>query len=140
MNQLAAAGAADNGITIDLRTVDSAVSAVFPSNSGIFDKTQSLTVLLPAAGITFDSNALKTLGASANGGTVTVGADQVPNSSLTPTQQAAVGDRPVYDLTVLAGGGTVLRPWRDGNGFHSVHPCPGRAADRYPDLVFERQR
>lgn len=99
-----ASGAKQSGITLDLSKLGKVTEASLPAASGILAKAQSLTVVLTEAGITFDADALGTLAAASGDGAVNIRAEQAAKSSLTAAQQAAVGDRPVYDFTLMANG------------------------------------
>jgi hypothetical protein len=68
------------------------------------DTSASLTVTTPVGSITFDSDALKSIGKTAAGTDVTISVAEVSKEKLTPAQQALVGDRPVIDLSVTSGG------------------------------------
>jgi hypothetical protein len=64
----------------------------------------SLTVETAVGSITIPSDALASIASQATGGTVTVSLERVDNTTLTPEQQEAVGDDPVYDINVISGG------------------------------------
>lgn len=107
LDKLIASGASKNGITIDLSDIECATEAVIPSNSGIFEQTQSLSILLPEAEITFNQDALKTLANAAGGKELSISAIQADKSLLTDSQKTMVGDKRVYDLTISCGGRTI---------------------------------
>lgn len=71
------------------------------------DSSASLTVTTPVGSITFDSDALSSIGAAASGTDVTISVAEVPREGLTPGQQALVGDRPVIDLSVTSDGSLI---------------------------------
>jgi len=76
--------------------------------SAIGQQTSSdLTVQTPVGNVTIPHSALASITAQASGGTVTVSLATVDNSSLTPAQREAVGDNPVYDISVTSGGSSI---------------------------------
>ena len=83
----------------------SSISATIPKASlgDLVNKDiNALTINSPLGTVTFDGTALGAINGSADGD-VTITIEKVNNSSLSEEQQAEVGDRPVYDLTVMSG-------------------------------------
>jgi len=75
------------------------------SLSSIASETDAaLTVKTPVGSITIPNGALASIASQATGGTVTVSLETVDNNALTPAQQEAVGEDPVYDINVLSAG------------------------------------
>ncbi|MDD2189828.1 MAG: S-layer homology domain-containing protein [Eubacteriales bacterium] len=68
------------------------------------DSSVSLTVTTPVGSITFDSDALSSIGEAAAGTNVTLTVARVSKEGLTSEQQTLVGDRPVIDLSVMSNG------------------------------------
>ncbi|MEA5038625.1 MAG: S-layer homology domain-containing protein [Clostridiaceae bacterium] len=107
VEKLIAAGVGDTGITIDLGGVDGAKRAVIPSGSGILEQGRPFAILLPEAGIVFDTAVQEVLSLAADGGDLSVGAERVDKSVLTAAQRTQVGEHSVYSLTALAHGKTI---------------------------------
>jgi hypothetical protein len=85
----------------------SKVSVDIPKSSlsSIASKTDAgLTVETTVGSITIPNGALASIASQAQGDTVTVSLESVDNTTLTPAQQEAVGDSPVYDINVFSGG------------------------------------
>jgi len=76
-----------------------------------------LNITAPFISVTFDGTALQTIAEAASGGTVTVSAGVVDLDALSSEDQALVGDRPVYDLSVT-NGGTLVSDF--GGGYATV--------------------
>lgn len=92
----------------DLSALD-ASGVTFPADA--FDAIagvggiEGLSISLPEAALTFDTAAIAAIGAHA--GDITLTAAMLDPDSLTDEQEELVGDRPVLDLTLTAGGETV---------------------------------
>jgi len=72
------------------------------------NKISSLTVSTPIASVTFDRNAVLAL-SSQTSGDVSITASRVDSENLSDELQRAVGDHPVYDFSVTAGGQSVTK-------------------------------
>ncbi len=86
------------------------VSVELPKSSlsSVASETDAgLTVETPVGSITIPNSALASIASQAAGGTVTVSLEAVDNSALTPEQREAVGDNPVYDISVISGGSSI---------------------------------
>jgi hypothetical protein len=67
------------------------------------DTDADLTVETPVGNMTIPNDVLASIASQAAGGTVTMSLEAVNTSSLTTAQQKAVGDRPVYDISIFSG-------------------------------------
>lgn len=86
------------------------LSVTFPQAgfAGLAESTSAdLSISSQLITITLDGQAVDTVAGAATGGSVTVSAHVVQPQDLTPENQARVAGRPVYDLTITAGGRTV---------------------------------
>ena len=105
-NQLKnAAGAAKTGDTVTIQS-NRTNEVIFPASGlgSLAEKDNSLTVVTENGTLTFDSRAVSAMGAQATTTDIQVMVEDVDKSSLTEDQQVNVGDKRVYDLTVLSGG------------------------------------
>jgi len=105
-NQLKnAADAAKDGGTVTIKSNET--SEVTLPNSG-FDslsgKNNSLTVVTENGTLTFDSKSVAAIGTQATATDIKVIVDDVVKTTLTEEQQTKVGDKTVYDLSVMSGG------------------------------------
>ena len=74
------------------------------SLSSIVLETESdLTVETPVGNVTLPNDAMASIVSQASGSTVTVSLDTVDTSSLNEDQKSAVGDDPVYDISIISG-------------------------------------
>ncbi|HPF19077.1 MAG TPA: S-layer homology domain-containing protein [Bacillota bacterium] len=64
----------------------------------------SLTVVTDKGTLTFDSNAVTAMGAQATAADIIVLVEDVEKNTLTEEAQTKVGDKTVYDLSVMSGG------------------------------------
>ncbi|MFA7195900.1 MAG: S-layer homology domain-containing protein [Anaerovoracaceae bacterium] len=64
----------------------------------------SLTVATDKGTLTFDSNAVTAMGAQATAADIIVLVEDVEKDTLTEEEQTKVGDKTVYDLSVMSGG------------------------------------
>ena len=71
------------------------------------DTDADLIVETPVGTVAIPNETLAAIAAQAAGGTVTVNLASVDNTALTPAQQEAVGDNPVYDITIASGGSSI---------------------------------
>ena len=99
-------GMMEKGLEFDLSEISRAKELILPTDSGLFD-AEFLTVRFPALTMTFEHDTLAVLSEAANGGDISITGKTVNKSVLTEAQQEAVGDSPVYDITVLADGNQV---------------------------------
>ena len=75
------------------------------SLSEIASQTNAELVLdTPVGSLTIPNDALDSIASQASGDTVTMSLETVGTNSLTPAQQEAVGDSPVYDISIMSGG------------------------------------
>jgi hypothetical protein len=105
-NQLKnAAGAAKTGDTVTIQS-NRTNEVIFPASGlgSLAEKDNSLTVVTENGTLAFDKNAVSAIGAQATATDIQVMVEDVDKSSLTEDQQVNVGDKRVYDLTVLSGG------------------------------------
>jgi hypothetical protein len=105
-NQLKnAADAAKDGGTVTVKS--GKTSEVTLPNSG-FDslsgKNNSLTVVTEKGTLTFNGKAVAAIGTQAEAADIKVIVDDVVKTTLTEEQQTKVGDKTVYDLSVMSGG------------------------------------
>ncbi len=78
------------------------------SLSAVASETDAdLTVETPVGSVSIPNDTLASIASQAAGGTVTVSLEAVDNSALSPAQQAAVSDKPVYDITIMSGGSNI---------------------------------
>ncbi|MDR0819797.1 MAG: DUF4430 domain-containing protein, partial [Oscillospiraceae bacterium] len=70
-------------------------------------KDLALTVETTIGTMTLDSAALAAISGSAKGASVDISIETVDTEKLTAAQKEAVGDRPVYDFTVMSGGSAI---------------------------------
>jgi len=66
-------------------------------------KSAALTIQTPVGNVTISNDALASVASQASGNMVTMSLELVDTSSLTPAQQEAVGDKPVYDISIMSG-------------------------------------
>jgi hypothetical protein len=85
-----------NKVTVDL-PISSLTTIAAETNA-------ALTFETPVGSMTLPNTVLDSIAAQATGGTVTMSLETVALSKLTADQQAAVGDNPVYDISILSGG------------------------------------
>ena len=98
---------ADRGETITIEA--SSRSSVSLPSSGLqdaADNNNDVTVELKNGEVTLSPEALSAVAEQA-GTTVTLTVDPVDTDELNSRQQAAVGDAPVFDLTIKSGGKTI---------------------------------
>ena len=98
---------ADRGETITIEA-SSRSSVSLPSSGlqGAADNNNDVTVELKNGEVTLSPEALSAVAEQA-GTTVTLTVDPVDTDELNSRQQAAVGDAPVFDLTLKSGGKTI---------------------------------
>ena len=92
-----------------------------------------LTISTPVATITFDANTLSTLSREATGD-VKITASKVASSSLSPDAQRIVGDRPVFDFSVVSGGKNISQ--FGGNVSVSVPYTPKEGEDTDAVVIY----
>ena len=103
-NQLSnAAGAAKDGETITINSNQNN-GVTFPASglSLFSEKNNSLTVVTGNGTLTFDSKAVSSMGKQAAESDIEVFVEKVKKETLTDEQQAIVGNKSVYDLTVMS--------------------------------------
>lgn len=100
-----AAGAAKNGETVTIRS-NRNNEVTFPASGlgSLAGKDNSLTIVTEKGTLTFDSKAVLAMGTQASAEDIKVIVNNVEKTILTEAQQEKVGDRVVYDLTVMSGG------------------------------------
>lgn len=100
-----AAGAAKNGETVTINS-NKTNEVTFPASGlgSLAGKDNSLTVVTEKGTLTFDSKAVSSMGTQATAEDIKVIVDNVEKVKLTEGQQEKVGDKEVYDLTVMSGG------------------------------------
>ena len=103
INDLLDMDIANKGLTIDLSGISRAKQLVLPSDNEIFG-AKFLAVCFPDITMTLDQDTLSALKEQANGGDVTITGKKVDKTALTLAQQKAIGDSPVYEISVFAGG------------------------------------
>ncbi len=67
------------------------------------DTDANLTVQTPVGTVTLPNGVLNFIASQATGGTVSMSLESVEKSSLTPAQQETVGNKPVYDISIMSG-------------------------------------
>ena len=72
-------------------------------SSMVSETDATLKVETPVGTIVIPQDVLTAIASQASGSTVTMSLESVDKSSLTPTQQEAVGDKPVYDISIMSG-------------------------------------
>jgi hypothetical protein len=107
----AISSAKDNGGTITIApevtgTADKVtVSIPKASIASIGSDTSSdLNIQTPVGNIALPNSALDSIASQAGGDAVAVSLNTVDTTALTTAQQAAVGDDPVYDISIISGG------------------------------------
>jgi hypothetical protein len=105
-------GTVDDTIEIVVGTPpgSTGLSVTFPQAgfAGLAEGTSAdLSISSQPITITLDGQAVDAVAGAATAGSVTVSANVVQPQDLTPENQARVAGRPVYDLTITAGGRTV---------------------------------
>ncbi len=100
-----AAGVAKDGETVTINS-NKTSEVTFPTSGldSLTGKNNSLTVITDNGTLIFDSKAVATMGAQAAATNIKVIVEDVVKTTLTGDQQAKVGDKNVYDLTVISGG------------------------------------
>ncbi|NCB41945.1 MAG: hypothetical protein EOM59_04935 [Clostridia bacterium] len=100
-----AAGVASNGGTVTINA-NQAGEVSFPTSGldSLIDKDNSLTVITENGTLTFDGKAVNAMGGQASGEEIIVTVEEVDYTKLTEEQQEKVGDKTVYDLTVMSDG------------------------------------
>lgn len=132
-------GTEKNGIsvTIDLKTdkAASSIAATLPAssiNELVKAGVTELRIESGAGDIRLDLSTLKAIQA-AGGGNVTVSMTKADVSRLSPEAQRAIGNRPVFDLSITAGGKAVVS---FGGGQVSVGIPYTAAANENPGNLF----
>ncbi len=78
------------------------------SVSSVASETKAdLAVRTPAGSITIPNSALASIASRASGSNVTIGLEAVAADSLSAAQRQAVGDNPVYDISIMSGGANI---------------------------------
>ena len=72
-------------------------------SSMVSETDATLKVETPVGTISIPQDALTAIATQAAGSTVTMSLESVDKFSLTPTQQETVGDKPVYDISIMSG-------------------------------------
>jgi hypothetical protein len=100
-----AAGVAKDGETVTIKS-NKTIEVTFPT-SGLHSLTgnnNSLTVVTDNGTLTFNSKAVAAMGTQAAATNIKVIVEDVMKTTLTGDQQANVGDKNIYELTVISGG------------------------------------
>jgi hypothetical protein len=94
---------------IDLTEATNATSASLPKTAltKLADSGLAVELRLPQGTITLNADAASSIAAQAGGGSVSVALKTVSETVLNPAQKAAVGDAPVYDISVTSGSETL---------------------------------
>ncbi|MDR0904648.1 MAG: S-layer homology domain-containing protein [Oscillospiraceae bacterium] len=94
-------------VDIDLSKVKGITEAELPTKAieQIAEKEAGLTVSLPQGEVTLSAEAVAAVADAAEGGDITIKVENlVPAENLNARQLEQVGDRPVYDISVVSGG------------------------------------
>ena len=105
-NQLSnAANAAKDGETVTIKS-DKTSEVTFQASGlgSLTGNNNSLTVVTANGTLTFDSKAVGAMGTQAAASDIKVIVEDVDKTKLTEEQQTKVGDKTVYDLSVMSGG------------------------------------
>ncbi len=100
-----AVGITKNGGTVTIKS--NKTNEVTLPNSGLGSlagKNNSLTVVTENGTLTFDSKSVAAMGTQSKDTEIKVIVDDVVKTTLTEVQQTKVGDKTVYDLSVISGG------------------------------------
>jgi hypothetical protein len=99
-------GKSDDTATIDLSGVANATAAILPKAAlaKFADADLAVEIKLPQGTVTFESEAAKSAAAQTGGANMSVELKPVAASALNAKQQAAVGNAPVFDISVLSDG------------------------------------
>jgi hypothetical protein len=102
-------GKADGAAAIDLSKASNATSASLPKSAleKLADAELAVELRLPQGAVTLEPEAAKSLAEQAGGASVSVGLKSVAASALSESQQAAVGDAPVFDISASSGGNAI---------------------------------
>ena len=100
-----AAGVAKNGETVTINS-NKTSEVTFPTSGldALTGNNNSLTVVTDNGTLTFNSKAVAAMGTQAAATNIKVIVEDVLKTTLTGEQQTKVGDKNVYDLTVISGG------------------------------------
>ncbi|MBF8984743.1 S-layer homology domain-containing protein, partial [Lutibacter sp. B2] len=100
-----AAGVAKDGGTVTINS-NKTNEVTFPTSGldSLTGKNNNLTVVTDNGTLTFNSKAVSAIGTQAAATDIKVIVDDVKKTTLTEDQQTKVGDKTVYDLTVMSGG------------------------------------
>ncbi len=71
------------------------------------ETSAALTVKTPVGSVTIPNDALASVAAQASGSTITVVIESVEKKTLTAEQQKAVGDNPVFDISIISNGESI---------------------------------
>ena len=100
-----AADAAKDGGTVTVKSNEtSEVTLPTSGLDSLSGKNNSLTVVTENGTLTFNSKAVDAMGTQATATDIKVIVDDVVKTTLTEDQQTKVGDKTVYDLSVMSGG------------------------------------
>ncbi len=83
--------------TVKVNLAKDALSAIATKTSA------ALTIQTPVGNVTIPNDAMAFVASQAVGNMVTMSLELVDTSSLTPAQQEAAGDKPVYDISIMSG-------------------------------------
>jgi hypothetical protein len=103
VNELVEVGKDEDRIVIELSKVSDITAAIIPMEESIFNKFETLAVSLPAASISFDRSAQKTIAEAAGEEEIRIVAKKEHEPVLTKEQKEKIGDGEVYRFSVLAG-------------------------------------
>ena len=105
-NQLSnAAAAAKDGETVTIKSNETdEVTLPASGLDSLSGKNNSLTVVTENGTLIFNSKAVDAMGTQAADEDIKVIVEDVVKTALTEAQQTEVGDKTVYDLTVMSGG------------------------------------
>lgn len=94
-----------------------------------------LKIVTEIGTVTFDSTAVDTISAAASSGDITISMAKADITALSDSLKALVGNRPVYDFTVTAGGQTVSE-FSGGKAKISLPYTPAPGEDKNAIVVY----
>jgi len=102
----------------------------------VADETKAdVKVITGLGSITFDAEAVNTISGAAGTGNITISMARVETSTLSGEMQQAVGNRPVYDLSVSAGSSNISQ-FGNGKATISIPYTPEAGEDEEAIVVY----
>ncbi len=100
-----AAGIAKQGDSVTIQSNQTS-EVTFPASGlgSLIEKDNSLTVVTENGTLTFDGKAVSSMDTQATAADIEVIVKDVEKNALTQDQQTMVGDKSIYDLSVMSGG------------------------------------